>query len=79
MSNAILNNALFWLLKALIGGVNWDKVREIVVRFNDADMDDVAKRQAVYSVLRSVLVGISDSLLNLAIEAAVVYIKRIGK
>jgi hypothetical protein len=79
MSNAVLNKALFWLLKALIGSVNWDKVREIVIRFNDSDMDDIVKRQAVYSVLRSVLMDISDSLLNLAIEAAVVYIKGMGK
>ncbi len=48
MSNVVLNQALSWLLKALIGSVNWEKVREIVIRFNDSDMDGIVKRQAVY-------------------------------
>lgn len=79
MSNVVLNQALSWLLKALIGSVNWDKVREIVIRFNDSDMDGIVKRQAVYSVLSSVLTDVSSRLLNLAIEAAVVQLKGIGK
>ncbi len=31
MSNVVLNQALSWLLQALIGSVNWDRVREVVI------------------------------------------------
>jgi hypothetical protein len=75
MPNAVLNQALSWLIQALIGSVNWDRVREVVIQLNDSDMEGVVKRQVVYGILRDALIGVSSRLLNLAIEAAVVQLK----
>lgn len=79
MPNGVLNQALSWLLQALIGSVNWDRVREVVIQLNDSDMEGVVKRQVVYGILSDALIGVSSRLLNLAIEAAVVQLKGSGK
>ena len=79
MSSAVLNQALSWILQALLGSVNWDKVRQVVNQLNDSDIDGIVKRQAAINLLQDTLLGVSNRLLNLAIEAAVLQLKGAGK
>lgn len=79
MSNVVLNHALSWLLKALIGSVNWDKVRQAVMTLADSHLEGSLKRKRVLELLRDEVTEIPNRLLNLAIEAAVVQLKGAGK
>ena len=63
--------ALQTLLKALIGALNYEQIRELV---NDADREPMTgdeKRALVAQEARSLGLAIGTALLNLAIETAV--------
>ena len=63
--------ALQTLLKALIGALNYEQIKELV---NDAErepMTGVEKRALVIQEARTLGLAIGNALLNLAIETAV--------
>lgn len=63
--------ALQTLLKALIGALNYEQIRELV---NDADREPMTgdeKRAWVIQEARTLGLAIGNALLNLAIETAV--------
>lgn len=79
MSDSVLNQALSWLLRAMIGSVNWALVREAVASFADSQVDGSVKRKLVVDLVQNALTGVSTRLMNLAIEAAVVQLKGYGR
>ncbi|HRY14867.1 MAG TPA: hypothetical protein P5330_03205 [Candidatus Competibacteraceae bacterium] len=78
MSNAtplsrVLLQTLSMLLRALIGAADWGRVRDVVVRLLDTDLPGAAKRDLAVAALRDAGVTLRGAVLNLAIEAAVVW------
>lgn len=78
MSNAtplsrVLLQTLSMLLRALIGAADWGRVRDVVVRLMDREASGEDKRAFAVSELRALGVTLPQSVLHLAIEAAVVW------
>jgi hypothetical protein len=71
--NRVLLHTLAVIMMTLIGSPDWGKVRAAVIRLMDADLPGEAKRRLAVSDLRAAGVTLSNALLNLAIEAAVVW------
>jgi len=69
----VLLQTLSMLMAALIGATDWGKARDVVVRLMDADLPGTAKRDLAVAALRDAGVTLRGAVLNLAIEAAVVW------
>lgn len=72
----VLLQALSALMAALIGSVDWGRVRDVVTRLLDADLPGKTKRALAIDALRDAGVTLHTAVLNLAIEAAVVWVTR---
>ena len=69
----VLLQTLSMLMTALIGSTDWGRVRDTVVRLLDADLSGESKRTLARAALRDAGVTLRNAVLNLAIEAAVVW------
>lgn len=74
--NAILKQSLSLLMRAIVGGVNWERVKAVVLMLMDSSIPGEDKQKAAVAELKSVVTGLSTRLLNFAIEAAVVWAKK---
>lgn len=63
--------ALRAILVALVGSLNYDRVKELVLDAESSGLSGEEKRQRVIQEARSVSLAVGTALLNLAIEAAV--------
>ncbi|CDH43845.1 hypothetical protein [Candidatus Contendibacter odensensis] len=76
MPSAILNAMITVLMRSLIGGVNWMHVKNTILSLADVNLTGAEKRQAALYELKAVLADFSTSMMNFAIEAAVISIKK---
>lgn len=73
--NAMTRNLLIWLMRAVVGGVNWKLVVDVVQQMESVDVSGAEKRELAITALKNIVTDVSTRLLNLALEAAVVWIK----
>jgi hypothetical protein len=59
------------VIKALVGSLNYERIKSLVEQWDSAEMSGDEKRAAVVLEARTVGLAVGYALLNLAIEAAV--------
>ena len=69
--NALLFSALQTILKAIIGSLNYERVKELVNQMDSTELSGDEKRAAVVQEARAIGLAVGYALLNLAIETAV--------
>jgi len=69
--NALLFSALQTILKAIIGSLNYERIKGLVNRMDSTDLSGDEKRSAVVQEARTIGLAVGYALLNLAIEVAV--------
>ena len=69
--NALLFSALQTILKAIIGSLNYERVKELVNQMDSTELSGDEKRAAVVQEARTIGLAVGYALLNLAIEVAV--------
>jgi pentatricopeptide repeat protein len=74
---SLLIKALETIIKALVGAFNYEKVLDLVKDMERTDLIGVEKRHRVLLECQNIAFVVGMSLLNLAIEAAVVKVKAI--
>jgi hypothetical protein len=67
--------ALQTIVRTLVGALNYERVKMLVVELQSTDLSGTQKRARVLEECQSVALAIGLSLLNLAIETAVASIK----
>lgn len=74
--NALLFSALQTILKAIIGSLNYERVKGLVNRMDSTELSGDEKRAAVVQEARTIGLAVGYALLNLAIEVAVNSLRR---
>jgi len=69
--NAILFYTLQTIIKAIVGALNYERIKALVETWDSAAMTGDEKRAAVVLEARTVGLSVGYALLNLAIEVAV--------
>jgi hypothetical protein len=69
--NSILFYTLQTVIKALVGSLNYERIKALVDQWDSAEMTGDEKRAAVVLEARTVGLAVGTALLNLAIEVAV--------
>lgn len=76
MTRILLNRLMVWLC----GGRLWDMAQQWVAMYETKDLTGAEKHERVLAMLqeeaRVIGLNLTNSLLNLAIEAAVQYVRR---
>ena len=67
--------ALQTIVRTLVGALNYERVKILVIELQSTDLSGTQKRARVLEECQSVALAIGLSLLNLAIETAVASIK----
>lgn len=71
MTRQLLFAILQTIIKALVGALNYGRIKALVESADSAELSGDEKRALVVQEARTVGVAIGDALLNLAIEVAV--------
>jgi len=74
--NALLFSALQTILKAIMGSLNYERVKELVNQMDSTELSGDEKRAAVVQEARTIGLAVGYALLNLAIEVAVNSLRR---
>lgn len=74
--NAIALQLLLFLIRTLITRERLEAIRALVLEYMTSDLPPEQRREAVRQRAKALGVDLSDTLLNLAIEAAVAWAKR---
>lgn len=69
--NTLLFSALQTILKAIMGSLNYERIKGLVDRMDSTDLSGDEKRAAVVQEARTIGLAVGYALLNLAIEVAV--------
>lgn len=71
----LLIKTLETILRALVGALNYERVRTLVDGMNASDLSGPEKREIVLTEARTIAGVVGTALLNLAIEVAVTALK----
>lgn len=69
--NKLLLTALQTIVRALIGALNYERIKMTVANLESRDLSGEQKKQIVLDEASSVIEVVGKALVNLAIEAAV--------
>jgi hypothetical protein len=75
---AILLATLQTIIRALIGALNYERIKTTVTAMDSANLTGEQKRQMVVQEAKPVIAAVGTALVNLAIETAVNSL-RVGK
>ena len=75
----IIRNTIKWLAGALIGSKFFETVLTLVKKWANEQVSGSEKRNGVVSELRAAGIMVTESALNIGIELAVQYLKKVSK
>lgn len=73
--NKLLFTALQTIIKALVGALNYERIKQFVVTVQSTELSGPEKRAKVLEDCQAIAVVVGTALVNLAIEIAVNAIK----
>jgi hypothetical protein len=59
------------IIKSLIGSLDYERIKQLVMEWEETELTGVQKREQVIAACQHIAVSVGAALLNLAIEIAV--------